>query len=499
VSNQYVRNESGVGLVATMSVAVIASFWMLATAAMVMPAMHEAALERSQDVLRNACESSLDWAVNEYNSSSIGSIDTTPGVLKTSNVPSSVLPSGFTGSIQVGSMTPPAYSYLSAPYFDPNQTGIVTTDVNFRTITATVFTPSHNLSKSIEVILMPVQELATTDAPVTSTSVIWLPFFQDAFGSKAAFAASGNITTNSFNSETDPNGANNPPNRNGNIGSNTSIALSGNSNIGGEVGAFPTSSKGNAVSMSGIVTVGNGNGSSPSAVSSSGASAVGIQSNGGISQSGIITVDGSSTADGQFQQMTFPPAPAPPANLPTVPFPSGSNITLSQSGSYGNQSISGNTNVTITAGGSYSFTGFSASGNTTITISPNVTTPVNIFITGGTGGFQMSGNSQLNNSLSANMLRIWDSESGTISLSGNNATHAVIYAPNANFTKSGNGAIVGSVMADTVSVSGNTTFTYDESLATAGATFSVTTTSVVNDPTQTQVSGNYQVVSWLEL
>src|SRR5579883_3256918 len=112
------RSEKGVGLLAMVSVAVIAAFWMAATAALVVPAIQRTSAERGRDVLRNAAETSLDWGVDTFNNSSTRStIDTTAGTVKVSNVPSSILPSGYTGTISVSAALPPTYTYLYNTFY----------------------------------------------------------------------------------------------------------------------------------------------------------------------------------------------------------------------------------------------------------------------------------------------------------------------------------------------------------------------------------------------
>jgi hypothetical protein len=57
----------------------------------------------------------------------------------------------------------------------------------------------------------------------------------------------------------------------------------------------------------------------------------------------------------------------------------------------------------------------------------------------------------------------------TISFAGSGLFSGVVYAPNANVSIVGNGAVCGSVVAGTIDLSGNAQFHYDESLADMGA------------------------------
>jgi hypothetical protein len=66
-------------------------------------------------------------------------------------------------------------------------------------------------------------------------------------------------------------------------------------------------------------------------------------------------------------------------------------------------------------------------------------------------------------------------------IAGNGALSAVVYAPNASVKINGNGDVMGSVVANDITVVGNALFHYDESLANFGG-------------------GNpYRVAQWTEL
>ena len=56
-----------------------------------------------------------------------------------------------------------------------------------------------------------------------------------------------------------------------------------------------------------------------------------------------------------------------------------------------------------------------------------------------------------------------------IQIAGNGVLSGVVYAPNADITINGNGDVMGSVVGDTINVTGNASFHYDESLANFGA------------------------------
>ncbi|MFA6287636.1 MAG: hypothetical protein WC661_09660 [Opitutaceae bacterium] len=56
----------------------------------------------------------------------------------------------------------------------------------------------------------------------------------------------------------------------------------------------------------------------------------------------------------------------------------------------------------------------------------------------------------------------------TIQIAGNGALKAIVYAPNANVTLNGNGDMMGSVVANDITLNGNAAYHYDESLANYG-------------------------------
>ncbi|MBI5766295.1 MAG: hypothetical protein HZA93_00755 [Verrucomicrobia bacterium] len=100
------------------------------------------------------------------------------------------------------------------------------------------------------------------------------------------------------------------------------------------------------------------------------------------------------------------------------------------------------------------------------------------------GNISLAGNGVLNTNLAPSSLQIWGTRSTTgqtVSIAGNGALKAIVYAPNANVTINGNGDVMGSVVGNNITVTGNASFHYDESLANWGG----------NNP--------YGIVRWREL
>ena len=98
---------------------------------------------------------------------------------------------------------------------------------------------------------------------------------------------------------------------------------------------------------------------------------------------------------------------------------------------------------------------------------------------------KIAGNGLLNNNVSPATFQLWSTaavgSAQTIDIAGNGALKGIIYAPNANVKINGNGDVMGSVVANNITVVGNAAFHYDESLANWGA----------NNP--------YGIVKWREL
>lgn len=97
---------------------------------------------------------------------------------------------------------------------------------------------------------------------------------------------------------------------------------------------------------------------------------------------------------------------------------------------------------------------------------------------GGKGGL-------VNYNVNPSSCRIWGTNQSaagqTIDITGNGSLVGVIYAPQADVTIGGNGNVMGSIVSDTITVSGNAAFHYDEALAESDG----------NEP--------FQIAKWREL
>ncbi len=88
------------------------------------------------------------------------------------------------------------------------------------------------------------------------------------------------------------------------------------------------------------------------------------------------------------------------------------------------------------------------------------------------GNALVAGNGLANANAAPVSCLIWGTNTSSggqvIRLAGNGALKLALYAPNAAVTLNGNGDMMGSVVADTITLSGNAAFHYDESLADYG-------------------------------
>lgn len=86
---------------------------------------------------------------------------------------------------------------------------------------------------------------------------------------------------------------------------------------------------------------------------------------------------------------------------------------------------------------------------------------------------KIAGNGLTNGNTRPGTIHVWGTSTSaagqSIQLAGNGALKAVVYAPNADVKLNGNGDIMGSVVGNTVTFTGNAAFHYDESLANEGA------------------------------
>ena len=149
-------------------------------------------------------------------------------------------------------------------------------------------------------------------------------------------------------------------------------------------------------------------------------------------------------------------------------------------GTYGDISLSGKTTLVL-APGVYNVNSLSLSGQSSITVNPagavvfnfpsSVQNPISI------SGQGIASSSQIPNDMQLNY-----GGTGTVTLSGNGVSYAVVDAPNAALTVSGNGDFYGRVVGRTISYSGNGKFHFDK-----------------NSALGPQSNGGYQMISYREI
>ena len=162
-----------------------------------------------------------------------------------------------------------------------------------------------------------------------------------------------------------------------------------------------------------------------------------------------------------------------------ITFPRGSDVAATDGKFYIRlnyiSSAGNSTNVvTIAAGKKVVFLFDTAAGNSAISL----TGQASLAVSAGAelevytqGNINIAGNGVLNTNLSPSSLQIYGTRTTTgqtVSIAGNGALKSILYAPNANVTINGNGDVMGSVVGNNITVTGNASFHYDESLANWG-------------------------------
>jgi hypothetical protein len=181
------------------------------------------------------------------------------------------------------------------------------------------------------------------------------------------------------------------------------------------------------------------------------------------------------------------------ANLDPVITPSGGTVLASLGSTLGadgtttlwrtqriseDLTVHGHVTLVLTAGSGVE--AISLTGHDGITLAAGAT--LSIYVE---GDVKLGGNGLLNPNAQPLSVQIWGTNASpmgqTIKIAGNGALKAIVYAPNASVEIRGNGDVMGAIVAEDVSLTGNASFHYDESLANWG----------VNTP--------YGVVKWREI
>jgi len=237
--NPRAHNEHGFSTPMIAILGVVAGIWMLGIAAMVVPGMGAVTRDRARDVARSSAEAALDWGIKELNDpDSRSSVDGKTNVA----VPAELLGDpNYVAKLTVASIAPPTNSYLYDPQVDPTRPNSTIQDGNgWRVLTATVQAPGA-VTRTVRVILKPNYRVNNLPgAPITQVvDGDPAPIFSNAAFAQLGLGGTGNLVTNSYDSDVLPNPAI-FEDADGDIGSNTNISLRGNSHIGGDTNVFST-------------------------------------------------------------------------------------------------------------------------------------------------------------------------------------------------------------------------------------------------------------------
>jgi hypothetical protein len=392
--------------------------------------------------------------------------------------------SNYSGTLRVDNISPPVDSYLYDPQTDPTQPNSTIKDGNgWRVLTANVVAPG-GVQRTVRVILKPNYQV-TNQPGKPITQVVDgdpTPIYTNAAFSNNPLGGGGNLWTNSYDSDV----STNPyyyDDKDGDVASNTYIALKGNSHIGGNSNVFSTPGS------YAVVATGSSN------VTVSG----NINVNGAAS--GFPSVDPSHIKQYLANDpIKLPPVPSAPSGSADL----GANLNLS-----GNNVVSLNAKqarlpdgtIISTNGGSFVASSISIAGNAKISVDPSYG-PVNVYVqgAGSNAGISLTGNSVTGIVKPADF-RIWYAGNGPTKIAGNGSFRGVIYAPNSDFSQTGNGTLFGAIIANSIDFGGNAVFHYD--VALKRATDLMYIPKITRQTTGPEVSAQYvnyyQAVTWDEL
>ena len=255
------------------------------------------------------------------------------------------------------------------------------------------------------------------------------------------FSGGGNSdpATDSYNSKTGAYGSsNNVFDTGGNVGANGGISLSGHAQVGGNIG-LQSLPGGPQVPCAGGDYVTSGS-------------------------AGLYNPNGSGPNPNVLQQLTAPvvfPTPPDPTPLPTSRSPQPTNPAVP--GTYGDISLSGQ-NTLVLAPGVYNVNSLSLSGQSSIIVRPAGAVVLN-FPSSVQNPISLSGQGIASSSQIPNDMQLNYGGTGTVTLSGQGTSYAVVDAPNSAMTVSGNGDFFGRVVGKTITYSGNGKFHYDTNTA----------------------------------
>ncbi len=480
------RAQNGYSLVAVSVFSVVVATWLMVTASIVIPTYQKGSELGYWSIVRSSAEAGLDYVVSQldtaFKNGTISSYDdvSLDGTPHVSQVPASVVGSAALVTVSVNNVRAPSTASVWKSQLDDQLAGNIVSNTNcFRVISAT--SNYAGLSSTVRIVISPMLKLVTT-APTTT------PFFSYALYSQNALSASGNMITDAYDSRNGAYGAGNNNSYLGDVGSNTSVSLSGNTRIGGNliVASLPKGSttatvatrSGNAIVENQIKANGMTSGFTATVGPTPGSSDNVRALEAGTPRSGDYTTPiDKSLSQNQVSLTVAPSSPDGSYNVGAVNI-SGNGKVIVRNGVAPVSSINvGANNTLYIPPGKYKASSFNISGNGQLQIESNVTTNTVVYLEGNSAGstvVQISGNGMGNATNIPARFQIFTNSSKSVSLSGNADFKGVIYAPSAGVSISGNGAVYGSVVGKSITSSGNGNIHFD--LALKDSTYASTNT-----------------------
>lgn len=515
--------DQGFSMVAVTAFTVVAGCWMLMTAGIALPVYQKAAEFRYWSAVRGSAEAGLDYAVSQldtaYRAGTTSTYDDTiiDGTAKSTTVPGSVIGSAATVVVTVNNVRAPSTTAVYNTQLDDQVSGNVVGNKNLWRIVSATSTYA-GLSSTVRVVLAPIMTVnpASSGSGSSGTTTTNTPFFQYALFSQNALSTSGNMHSDAYDSRLGAYSSSNKNNYRGNVGSNTSISIGGNTAIGGNLQVFSLP-KG---STTAVVASRNANATVANQVKVNGITS-GLTGTTGTAPGGsdnVLAMEYGSPRTGDYttpidkslsaDQMTLSVAPSAPQgayNVGAISV-SGNGVVIVRNGAPAVTSINvGANNTVYIPPGNYKASSMSISGNGQIRIENGVTTDTVFSMEGSTPGsnvVQIAGNGVANSTAVPARFQVVTNSSKNVLVSGNADFQGVIYAPSASVSIAGNGNVYGAIVGKSITSAGNGFVHFDMALAdstyAANNNLSYATTTVVTPTTPTNVVNGLQTVSWEE-
>lgn len=254
-----------------------------------------------------------------------------------------------------------------------------------------------------------------------------------------------NPFTDSYNSKAGPYSNNNSSDTGGAVGANGGVSLSGHSMVGGNIGVQSLPGAGPQIPCAG------------GDYTTSGANAGLFNPNNG---------NGNKANPNQITQLLQPvvfPTPPDPTPLPTAASPLPANPAVP--GTYGDININGTLTL---APGVYNIHSLTiGGGGGTLAVNPPGAVVLNFPSTNNGTIISITGQGLLNSTLIPNDMQINYGGTGTISITGQGNSYAIVDAPNAAIAVAGKGDFFGRLVGNSIDYGGNGKFHFDTASALA--------------------------------